>query len=72
MDIYKHGPHPETACQYLLPLCQTDTATGPLGLSAHVKDMDVTKWAAGFRLEVSVLPKILTACYCRWRLVDAE
>ncbi len=72
MDIFKHGPHPETACQYLLPLCQADTVTGPLGLRAHMNGMDTTKWAEGFRLEVSVLPIISTAYYCRWRLVDAE
>lgn len=59
-------------CQCFLPLCQTDTATGPLGLRAHMKGMDITKRAEGFRLEASVLPKISTGYYCRWRLVDAE
>lgn len=37
-----------------------------------MKGMDITEWAEVFRLEVSVLPKISTAYYCRWRLVDAE
>lgn len=37
-----------------------------------MKGMDITKRAEGFRLEASVLPKISTGYYCRWRLVDAE